>query len=465
MKTNNELARMKNLVLLFFIIPFMVLSQEPIAEIDSICKMFLADSGVAGFSIAISKNDDLFFASGYGHADREKDEMASPETIYPLASVSKLFTAVAIMKLVDKKLLRLEDPVMDIVPSFPKQKYMDRITVDHMLRHTSGLVDYGHWGDSLFLSQGLISDRQFVNFIDKPLLFKPGTSFAYSNSGFRTLSLITEKLSGLSFHDFIVKEIAEPMNMKSLGDWPHNLERNEATINYKRIGDSLLVGTVMDIPYDDGDGGLSASVVDIVKLPGLLSRQKLIPKKLLDNMLMPTDLGRFKVDYGTGVRLGEILGHKVWGHTGGASGSTVAKLSHFSDDNISLAILINTLETPKNALDLEEALLPILLKVDKPKTVALPDNLQRYTGSFVRRDRWGGAQASTRVISEKEGELFRDNPLTETPGQQLFYLGEDLFRNDFYPFDYFKFHFESGKVIACSEYVNGVFFYVLLNEN
>ncbi len=458
-------SKMKQLVLTFLVIPFMVLPQVPKTQIDSICKVFLTESGIAGFSIAITKDNKMIFTQGYGHSNIEKDEKASPHTIYPMASVSKLVTAVAIMKLVDQKLLRLEDRVVNILPDFPNQKYMEEITVNHMLRHTSGLVDFGHWADSLYLSDGLVNDREFISFIDQPLLFKPGTAFSYSNSGFRTLTLITEKLSGLSFHDYVFNEISGPMNMTSLGDWPHNMNRDNATVNYKRKKDSLFVGTVMDIPYDDGDGGLSASVVDLVKLPGLLSNQKLIPTRLLDIMLTPTDLGPVKIDYGTGVRLGELLGHKAWGHTGGASGSTIAKLSHFPDDSLSLAILINTLDAPKNTLDLEEALLPVLLQVEKPRIKAMPDNLLQYTGAFVRRDRWGGDQVSTRVISEKEGELFRDNPLTETPGQQLFYLGENNFRNDIYTFDYFKFHFVAGKVIACSEYVNGVFLQVLLEEN
>ncbi len=434
------------------------------SELDSICKSFLVESGVAGFSIAIAKDNELLFAKGYGNADREKGRVATPATIYPIASVSKFVTAIAIMKLVDQKKLKLDDDVLDILPGFPQQSSMNRITIDHLLRHTSGLVDYMKWVDSLTLSGTTVSDTEFINFINRPLLFKPGTEFSYSNSGFKALTMIIEKISGLQFHDFIVKEIAEPMGLPSLGVWPYNSTHPDATVNYEIHNDSIQIGTIEDLPYFSGDGALSASVIDIVKLPGLLQEEKIFPEHLLNKMLSQTILGSFKIDYGTGTRLGNVSGHPVWGHSGGASGSTLTKLDYFPEEKLCISITINTLFGPKNALDLEEAILPLLLGLEKPKAKTNLINPQQYEGSFSMRDRWGGDNGSVRVISERGGKLFRDNPITDTPGQELFYLGEDMFRNDFYPLDRFKFHFVKGKVVACSEYVNGMFIQVRLAE-
>jgi CubicO group peptidase (beta-lactamase class C family) len=276
--------------------------------------------------------------------------------------------------------------------------------------------------------------------------------------------MIIEKISGLQFHDFIVKEIAEPLGMPSLGVWPYNSTNPEATVNYEILNDSIQIGTLEDLPYFSGDGALSASVVDMVKLPGILQTEKLFPKKLLNKMLTQTILGSFKIDYGTGMRLGDLSGYPVWGHSGGANGSTLAKLDYFPEEKLSISIIINTLFGPKNTLDLEEAILPLLLGLEKPKTKTNLINPQQYEGSFVMRDRWGGDNKTIRVIKEKDGKLFRDNPITDTPGQELFYLGEDMFRNDFYPLDRFKFHFVKGKVVASSEYANGMFIQVWLAE-
>jgi hypothetical protein len=101
--------------------------------------------------------------------------------------------------------------------------------------------------------------------------------------------------------------------------------------------------------------------------------------------------------------------------------------------------------------------LPNFTKRESMEDITIDQMLPfRFTGTFLLGNRWGEGTISTIVISEEEGKLLRENPRTETPGQQLFYLGNNTFRNDWYPYDHFKFHLMENKAIACSEYANEV---------
>ena len=157
--------------------------------------------------MAIAHNGKPIYSKGYGLANISSKKSASENTIYAIASISKFITATATMKMVEAGKVSLSDKVADYFEDFPKQQYMDEITVEHLLRHQSGIVDHEDWFDSIYIMEKRVFTREeFHKFIDQPLFFRPGTNYSYSNSGYSILSNILEQVSGQSFHEFIQEQ-------------------------------------------------------------------------------------------------------------------------------------------------------------------------------------------------------------------------------------------------------------------
>src|SRR6185503_3685881 len=165
--------------------------------------------GAPGASVIVIKDGKVLFKKAYGLANLEKKVAATTSTNYRLASVTKQFTAMAIMILAERQKLSYEDRLSDFFPGFPA--YGKQITVRHLLNHTSGLLAY----------EDVMPDSTTVPLTDNDVLrlmeqqdhtnFPPGSEFRYSNSGYVLLGLIVEKASGISFPDFLRKNIFRPL--------------------------------------------------------------------------------------------------------------------------------------------------------------------------------------------------------------------------------------------------------------
>ena len=197
---------------------------------------FMRRWSIAGASIAVSKDGKLIYARGFGYADTASREETQPYNKFRIASISKLITAVAVMKLVDDGKLSLNDRVFgsdailnDPYFSNPKDKRVYGITVAHLLSHEGGWSL--RWGDQMFMplvvaeKMGVkppVDTRTIIRFVlDKRLHFTPGTGKAYSNLGYSILGLVIEKVSGMPYEDYCKKAVLEP-----LGIYDMSLARN-----------------------------------------------------------------------------------------------------------------------------------------------------------------------------------------------------------------------------------------------
>lgn len=203
-------------------------------EMDAAVDSFLNFWTLKGASLSIVRHDSLVYARGYGWADESAHEPMRPGTLLRMASVSKLLTAIGIMKLQEDSLLNLQSPVFGPYGILSEYSFKDDnyclITVEHLLRHQGGFSSRG--GDPMFstlsnmATYGLSSppDQETLvrKLLQKRLAFEPGTSQEYSNFGFLLLSMIIEKVSGLPYADFMQQEVFEPAHchgFRIAGNW------------------------------------------------------------------------------------------------------------------------------------------------------------------------------------------------------------------------------------------------------
>jgi CubicO group peptidase (beta-lactamase class C family) len=264
-----------------------------------------------GASVAIIKDGKLFYSKAYGMADLEAHTPAATSTNYRLASVTKQFTAMAVLELIDSGRLSLDSRLTDVLPGAPA--YLHNVTIRHLLNHTSGIVDY----------EDLIPDSQTVQVIDKDVLrllqgidsvyFPTGARFKYSNSGYSLLALVVEAVSGQPFAQFLKTNIFDPLGMNQTVAYENGISTvSNRAYGYSRT-DSGFMRTDQSVTSAVlGDGGIYSSVDDLFKWDQALYTQSLVapslfeeahtPARLSDGSLTTYGFGWFIEPYKNGMR-------------------------------------------------------------------------------------------------------------------------------------------------------------------
>jgi CubicO group peptidase (beta-lactamase class C family) len=308
---------------------------------DPIDALFADYSGaqVPGASVIVVQDGTVVLARAYGMADLAHGVPATTRTGYRLASVTKQFTAMAIMLLVRDGKLGYDLPVRDILPEMPRQS--QQITIRNLLNHTSGILDY----------EDLIPDTQTVQVHDADVLrllsardsmnFAPGTHYRYSNSGYCLLALVVERVSGMPFARFLHERIFAPLGMTSSVAHQDGVD----TVPNRAYGVTPDSGRFL--PTDQsvtsatlGDGGIYTSVLDLVRWD-----QALYPGGLLDSATLlqattPPVLPNDSTQYGFGWFIDAYRGVRRWRHTGETSGFRNA-IQRFPDRRFTVIILTN----------------------------------------------------------------------------------------------------------------------------
>ena len=183
---------------------------ELVSTIDAIVREAVERDHVVGASIGVKKGDDILVAKGYGYADLENKVEANEHTVYRIGSITKQFTAVAIMMLVEQGKISLDDDLTKYLPDYPTRGHA--VTIDRLLTHTSGIKGYTEmekfWGES---RRDLSHDEMIAMFSAEPFEFPPGERYQYSNSAYYLLGVIIEKISGKSYAEFLDEQIWAPL--------------------------------------------------------------------------------------------------------------------------------------------------------------------------------------------------------------------------------------------------------------
>lgn len=432
-------------------------------RIDSIASYYASKGQLAGFAIAVLRDGDTIYNQAFGYRNLEQKLAATTHTRFDMASVTKLHTAVAAMKLVEEGRLSLDQTLLELMPDFPRPNQASKITVQHLLSHSSGLADYTEYGDSLFFKARISPQKQdYMNFLaNKELYFEPGTSFSYSNTGFILMAFIIEKVSDMLYEDFIEQIISQPLGLSSL----KHLNRNwkETTSHIYQWEDSGFERSEMDsVFYFKGDGALSATAIDLAHVPPGLAAGKVISSESLTKMKMPIIFpDGNQSDYGLGMRTGNFGGYEVWGHTGGHH-KYLCMLAYFPEKKVSIAVLTNTVGAPTDALSIEGEVAMAVLGISAPDLASIekpaPDS-EKYTGIYHHITELSVPRSGTLItLNTEDDHLYRKREGSESKGAKLFYLGNHTFAYQLYPMDRMVFNMDDrGMAVGFRDYYNGLF--------
>ena len=342
-----------------------------------------------GAAAIVTRKGETVFRKGYGLADMELKVPIQPDMVFRLGSVTKQFTAVAILMLEEQGKLSVTDPITKFLPDYPTGG--QTITIEHLLTHTSGIKSYTSLPEWLSkwrvdMSLGSLIDM----FKNQPMDFKPDERWLYDNSGYILLGAIIEKASGESYENFIEKKIFEPLGMKD-----SYYDRTEQIIpkrvkGYQRTATGFQNAPYLSMTQPYAAGSLASTVDDLAIWDTAVWSNKLIKKESLAKAHTPHRLadGR-STAYGYGWSLGSYEGHRTVEHGGGIHGFATYVLS-MPDDGVYVAILTNGSAGPNvspQRLAIQMAGIAVGKPVKEPNAISMtPDQLKRYTGVYSVRE-------------------------------------------------------------------------------
>ncbi len=331
-------------------------TESNVQKIDALMSAYHAYHQFNG-SILVAKHGKVIYKKGFGLANAERGIPNAANTRFRLASVTKQFTAALVLKLVEGGDLELDDPISDHLPYY-REDTGKRITIHHLLSHTSGIPSYGR--NKTFMRTRANQAVEVAQFVKERcsdnLEFEPGTRFKYSNSGYYILGAIIETATGLSYGDAVQKHIFTPLQMKDSGYDSGPEDAAQRAIGYRQYGAVLEAANTVAVSVAYAAGGLFSTVEDLFKWDRALYSGNFLPKELLTNMISP-NLGQ----YGYGVKIGSLPLPNHESKRSVAHGGGIFGFSHFlihilEDDHL-IAILSNGGERPNQA---EQNILRIL---------------------------------------------------------------------------------------------------------
>jgi CubicO group peptidase (beta-lactamase class C family) len=291
-------------------------------------------------SVLIAKGGKVLFSQGYGMANLEHDVPNTPQTKFRLGSITKQFTAMAILILQERGKLSVQDKIKKYLPDAPKA--WDEITIHHLLTHSSGIPNYTESFEFLRTLPVRVTLKELIaKFKDKPLDFKPGEKFKYSNSGYVLLGQIIENVSGQNYPSFMNEVIFGPLKMKDTGyDNATAIIKHRASGYSRRLGIVLTNCDYVDMSIPHAAGALYSTVEDLLKWDEALYTERLVSRKSIEAMFKP-----FKGDYGYGWIIDTRLGQTRHAHGGGIMGF-VTMIERYPAEKLLVVALSNLENSP-----------------------------------------------------------------------------------------------------------------------
>ena len=392
-------------IVLLLLIPILSFSQ--INSVDKIEKYMDAQHNVNKFAgtILVVKNDTVLLKKAYGYADLEWNVKNTVDTKFVLASISKHFTAIAIMQLVERKQLSLNDKLNKFFPDYPQG---EKVTVHMLLTHTAGLaLDF----QELYMDSTIITkDEAIANIKNKPYVFDPGTNCKYSNVGYFLLSQIIEKVSNQSYETFLKENIFNKAEMLNSGVCNNDSIISKKAKVYYRNGNSYAHNPYINWNVNIGLDGIYSTIDDLYKLERAFKGETLLSN--LSKSMMTTQYNKIYPDkgffdsYGYGIFINPYYNHNHYllTHSGGFYG-TMTTYDSYPKDNIFIAILSNN-ESESHIISYSLAGIIFGKEVELPyhhKKVSVNGfDLNKFIGKY---ENILGKNENINIIS-KDGKLY-----------------------------------------------------------
>jgi CubicO group peptidase (beta-lactamase class C family) len=312
---------------------------ETVARLDSVARAYVADGQAPGLAIFALRGTDTLLLRGYGYANLEDSVPATPRTVFRIGSLTKQFTAALVMQVVEDGGMALDDTIQRFLPSYPTHGH--RITVRHLLTHTSGIRSYTSL-DHHDVNSAISADSLIAVFSQEPLDFPPGERYRYSNSGYFLLGAILERVTGQPYHELVLARLARPLGLADTRYCFVEPIIPRRAAGYEPDDDTYVNAeyNAMTQPY--AAGGLCSTVGDLVTWTRALFAGRVVRLAMRDAMTTPARLNDGStIRYGFGLIIGNLDGHRRLWHGGSINGFTAA-LEHFPDDELTVAVLVNS---------------------------------------------------------------------------------------------------------------------------
>jgi len=277
-------------------------------------------TGETGAAALVSRKGQIIYKKAFGMANMELNIPMQPDNVFRIGSISKQFTAVAILQLMEQGKLNLQDDITKFIPDYPTHGH--KITIEHLLTHTSGIQSYTGMKEFGTISRLDKTPEELIAFFkNQPMEFAPGTKWNYNNSGYFLLGYIIEKLSGKTYPEYVEENIFKPLGMTNsyYGSDSRIIKNRAAAYSKNEKGFINAEPLSMTLPY--AAGSLQSTVEDLYKWNQAVQGYKLIKKESLDKAFTSYILADGKkTGYGYGWGLGNLQGSQTIEHGGGIPG-------------------------------------------------------------------------------------------------------------------------------------------------
>jgi CubicO group peptidase (beta-lactamase class C family) len=383
-----------------------------------------------GISILIAKKGQVVYQKAFGSADIELNVPMQPDNIFKIGSITKQFTAVAILQLAEQGKLRLDDPIQKYIPDYPDKQ--GTITIENLLTHTSGIVDYSSLDDpDPFAERRDFTPEIIINYFKKlPLQFKPGAKYAYSNSNYTLLGYIIQKVSGEDYHQYMDEHVIKPAGLQHTLYAPENVIVPGLVNGYTRDKGYFEHSYYQTLSVGFACADLLSNTADLYQWNNALLSGKVISKASLDKAFTPYKLsdGTYS-SYGYGWFIDQFEGSKCIHHEGQTSGF-IALEKYFPGEDIYVAILTNV-QSGEDKTDFSDNRFRLFDKIGKlalgkqlDNEAAVSDSiLNKYAGTYSATFK----KNQTMTVYKKDGKLYMN--LSNGTGKNMVMvpLSETLF--------------------------------------
>jgi CubicO group peptidase (beta-lactamase class C family) len=365
----------------------------------------------------VSQYGKVLINEGYGFKNIATNDKCAANTIYQIGSITKQFTAAIILKLEEKKKLKLTDKVSKYFPDYPNG---NEITIHHLLSHTSGIFNYTN--DVDFMKSEAVKPineaKMLALFKDRKLDFAPGTQWSYSNSGYVLLGYIIQKVTKKPYEKVVREYIFKPMKMLDSGfDFVGLNNKNKAKGYFGINGKNSMESTYVDSTVSYAAGAIYSTTSDLLKWHTGLIKNKVIKRATLEKAFTPV-----KNNYGYGWGISNIDDKKITTHTGGIFGFNT-NIARIEQDDICV-VLLNNMGNPK-LVEITNNIFAILydkvytLPTAKKEIAISQEVLNKYKGTYQIVPEF------KIVVTVADGKLFAQ--ATGQPKFELFAQKENYF--------------------------------------
>lgn len=412
---------MKKSIFLVWII-FSVVAVQAQTVIEDIDK-FMTEKYPAnqpGAAILVAHNDKVIFRKGYGLANLNPDQPVTPDMVFRIGSITKQFTSTAILKLAEQGKIDLKADITKYLTDFSTPG--KTVTVEQLLNHTSGIKSYTSLPDAMSKKGLYISPADMMKIIQtQPSDFAPNDQWLYNNSGYFLLGMIIEKVSGMTYGEYVQKNLLKPAGMKSTFTDDSNLPTNVAKGYMKSGATEFKAADYIhpSIPYSAG--AIFSTVDDLWKWNQAVFNYKLVKKESLEKAWTPTKLNSGKlVGYGYAWQFGWMGNAKAIGHGGAIDGYLTMEL-YVPDQKIYVCILSNSMTVNPEEYTYQVAeIVAGISKAKEPEILSVTETaLDEYAGVYQISDK------EDRIITRKGTQLFSQR--TGGTKFEIFPYGKDVF--------------------------------------